>query len=339
MKQLLLFIALFTSLALSAQKTNQYLSTNADIDIISPNIADAKVRMSQFVKDNQIDIIYQKEYNSFTSYHFPVTEETWQSLESILPHLGLVSSLELTKENEQEAVDKIKLELDYLTEKRDSYATLLKEFDATSEKYMVYWKEMKDIEEKIFYLKKSLLSYQNSDNLYNIKITINDEVTTPDKTKIRFVNMPGAEYSYLTITNPTEGISAAHYDGYFLKYMFTRGKSFISLGAYNSTEAQQNDSTINEMFVFGFGQDFYSRYLGRGHRKCMNLYSGYTLGYILGTGEVTEYDLFFVSPSVGIELFKNRFLLIDTKANYFIPLNHNKELRGWSVNASVNFVF
>lgn len=339
MKHLTTILLSFLTFALSAQESDKYTSTNAVIEIISPAMADAKVELAQFIKQNNIDVIFQKEYNSYTSYHFPVTEEKWKSLETILPNLGFVSSLELTTENEREAVEKINLELNYLTEKRDAYFQLLKEFDTKSEKYMIYWKEMTDIDEKIFYLKKSLITYQNTDNLYNIKISITDETTTPDKTRISFVNMPGAEYSYLTITNPTEGISSAHYQGYFLKYMFTRGKSYVSLGAYNSTEPQTNDSTLSELFMFGFGQDFYSRYLGRGHRKFMNLYSGYTVGYILGTGEVTKSDIFFLSPSVGIELYKNKYILIDTKATYFIPFNYNKEMRGWSVNASLNFVF
>ncbi|PZX20728.1 hypothetical protein LX69_00153 [Breznakibacter xylanolyticus] len=340
MKQLLTILILTTAIQfITAQPQETYISTNASINIISPSMAEARIQLNQFLTSNNINLEFQKEYTGQTNYHFPLSENQWKQLEQMLPQLGHVASLELTKENQQDAVDRIHLELNYLNEKKDSYAALLKEIDNKSDQYMELWREMKNIEEKIFNLKRNLITYQNTDNLYNVKIFVTDETTTPDKTRVSFINMPGAEYSYLTINTPTQGLSAAHYDGYFLKYMFTRGKSFITLGAYNSTAPQQNDSTLTELFVFGFGQDFYSRYLGRGHRRFFNLYSGYTIGYMLGTGEVTTEDIFFVTPSVGLELFKNRYLLIDTKAGYFIPFNYNKQMRGWNINASLNFVF
>ena len=339
MKRIVTFLLMLISIVAVAQQSDNYTTIKADIEIISINLPTSKEKLSQFIRQNNIEVTYQKEYRLNSSYSFQISSDKYSTLELLLPQLGHVSTLELTKSNSRSEIERIKLEVEYLTKKRDSYNELLSWFNEKSEQYLSNWKEMKDIEERIFLLQKSMIAYSNIDNLYNVEIKITDETTTPDNTRISFVNMPGGEYSYLTINNPQEGVSAAYYQGYFVKYMFTRGKSFITLGAYNSTESQKNDSTLSELFIFGFGQDFYSRYLGRGHRRYFNLYSGYTGGYVLGTGEVTKSNFFYIAPSVGLDLFKNRYVLIDTKANYFIPFSHSKELRGWSINASVNFVF
>ena len=42
--------------------------------------------------------------------------------------------------------------------------------------------------------------------------------------------MPGFEYSVFMPENPKAGISATCYNGYMLKYLFTRGKSYVTVG-------------------------------------------------------------------------------------------------------------
>jgi len=49
--------------------------------------------------------------------------------------------------------------------------------------------------------------------------------------------------------------------------------------------------------------------------------------------------MFYLAPSIGIEIYKNKYFLIDTKVNYFVPFSYNRNLRGISYNASFNFVF
>jgi hypothetical protein len=88
-----------------------------------------------------------------------------------------------------------------------------------------------------------------------------------------------------------------------------------------------------------FGQDFYSRHFGRGGNKFGNLYSGYTVGYMAASNEVKAQDIFYLAPSVGLELFKNKYILWDTKVNYLIPFSYQRNLRGFGLNTSINFVF
>ncbi|MBO7142038.1 MAG: hypothetical protein J6V76_02895 [Bacteroidales bacterium] len=174
-----------------------------------------------------------------------------------------------------------------------------------------------------------------------LDIKLMRELTTPNASmKIRFVNMPGFEFSVFMPENPKEGISADMYYGYMLKYLFTKGKSYITVGAFKADKVPQNDTLMySDIFNFSFGQDFYSRHLGRGGRKFLNLYSGYNIGYLVYSGKNSSLKNFYVSPAIGIELFKNNFMLIDTKMTYMLPFTDNLYLRGFQFAAAVNFVF
>jgi hypothetical protein len=122
--------------------------------------------------------------------------------------------------------------------------------------------------------------------------------------------------------------------------LFTRGKSFAELTTLkqNSTEVT-DENRYSELFMFSFGQDFYSKYFGRGQNHFLNLYTGYNLGLIFATGTVSQQLNYFISPTVGLELFKNKYFLVDTKAEYFVPFKENKNMRGFMFKASFNFVF
>jgi hypothetical protein len=152
--------------------------------------------------------------------------------------------------------------------------------------------------------------------------------------------MPGVEYSYFQIEEPQDTLSSPYYQGVFLKYVFTKGKSFATLGAYKTTDKLDTDTMhYSEMFIFGFGQDFYSRHLGRGSKKFFNLYSGYTIGGMLASNDKRKETFGYIAPAVGLEIFKNKYVLIDTKVNYMVPFKNTRNMRGLAFNVSFNFVF
>ena len=53
--------------------------------------------------------------------------------------------------------------------------------------------------------------------------------------------MPGFEYSVFMPENPKAGISATCYNGYMLKYFFTRGKSYVTVGAFKAVDVPSSD--------------------------------------------------------------------------------------------------
>ena len=176
-----------------------------------------------------------------------------------------------------------------------------------------------------------------------VNITINDELSTPNNSRVSFVNMPGLEYGLLKTENPVEGTSASMYQGLSVKYMFTRGKSYFNLGVYKALENNKSDtSLINELFLINFGQDFYPKNFGRGKRKFLNLYTGYQIGGFITNQNNNKNSEFIPNAnlSIGLELFKNKYILIDNKVSYFLPLNElNRNMRGILYQASFNFVF
>lgn len=198
-----------------------------------------------------------------------------------------------------------------------------------------------------------LNSLNKGKNTAKLFVTLYDEITMPDgrRQKISWVNMPGVSYSYLAVENPKFGTTHGAYAGMNLKYMFTRGKSYVELGVlkplnpYNAEDLIRNPalaSVKNEYFNIQFGQDFYTKHFGRGRRKFLNLYSGYTVGLSIPNqyNDAKLKSLPMSSLSIGVELFKSKHVLLDTRAAYYLPLSiENRNSRGILYNTSLNFVF
>lgn len=153
------------------------------------------------------------------------------------------------------------------------------------------------------------------------------------------VNMPGAAFDMLFVETPKVGVSGSQYMGYSLKYMITKGKTHFTVGALKDYTTVTDFVQFQEFFHFGFGQDFYTKHFGRGRRKWFNLYTGYNFGGMFATSEATKSGLPYVKAFFGLELFKNKYVLIDNKVGYFVPFKFNRNMRGLEYSFSFNFVF
>ena len=207
-------------------------------------------------------------------------------------------------------------------------------------------------EQKIKEYERNIEELNQVKELMLVNIYIKDEISTPNgnNQNITWVNMPGVSYSYLMIENPKVGLTHEAYAGMNLKYLFTRGKSYIELGVlkpispYSEIQLQDSalTSTKNDFFLVQFGQDFYTRHFGRGRRKYLNLYSGYTVGALIPNryDDMPQKASLVSSLNIGLELFKSKHVLIDTKAAYFLPINNeNRNTRGIMLTGAFNFVF
>lgn len=340
MKNLFIFTLLTIAINLTAQTDTSFISTVISNNIYAMDLKASTQKMEAFLDDNNIVIQSKTESKTNLDLTISLTPAQFEKYQQLRPELGYLSYDKISSENNNAKVSEINLELKYLKQKRDSYVEFINRVDANSDKYLTLWNEQKQIEEQIFTKEKELLAQKVEQNNYILTLSIDQESTSPESSGVDFVNMPGVEYSFLSIEAPQAGISASNYQGYFLKYLFTRGKTFATIGVYKGSELALTDTTgFSEMFTFGFGQDFYSRHLGHGSRKFLNLYSGYTVGALLATGVTSKETNFYIQPSIGIEIFKTRYLLWDSKVNYFVPFIDNKNLRGVSFNTSLNFVF
>jgi hypothetical protein len=339
MKHITLFVILLFSNLLWAQKEIS-TTTQINVDITAIDLASAKSSLKTFISENNAEIKTQNETKNSINLTLNLNEQQYQKLRVSLPTWGYISSDIINTIDHQEELEEVSLEIEFLKKKKTNYEEVMSQHEMKSAQFESLWREKQNIEDRIFNLEKRRSALQLNQLPYTVDITIEEEMTMPENSKVTFVNMPGVEYSYLKIENPVDTITASAYQGYFIKYLFTRGKSYAGVGAYKSIEKLPGDSTyFSELFVMNFGQDFYSRHLGRGENKFGNLYSGYTLGYMAASNEVKKEDIFYLSPSIGVELFKNKYFLWDTKVNYFIPFSYNRNMRGIGFNTSLNFVF
>jgi hypothetical protein len=339
MKHITLFDILLFSNLLWAQKEIS-TTTQINVDITAIDLASAKSSLKTFISENNAEIKTQNETKNSINLTLNLNDQQYQKLRTALPTWGYVSSDIINTIDHQEELEEVALEIEFLKKKKSNYEEVMSQHEMKSAQFESLWREKQNIEDRIFNLEKRRSALQLNQLPYTVDITIEEEMTMPENSKVTFVNMPGVEYSYLKIENPVDTITASAYQGYFIKYLFTRGKSYAGVGAYKSIEKLPGDSTyFSELFVMNFGQDFYSRHLGRGENKFGNLYSGYTLGYMAASNEVKKEDIFYLSPSIGVELFKNKYFLWDTKVNYFIPFSYNRNMRGIGFNTSLNFVF
>lgn len=334
-----LFLLCIVSIVfVNAQTTEPKLSQIVTIQIRTMSFDASNYTVQDFIRKQKITVENQSQSDKSTNITFLLTANQYAIFDTLLPKIGNVISKNISTSNYYDSKQEIELELTYLQNQKTSYEVLLASLPEKNEQYITIWNELRKIDDQIFQKEKRMLEY-NYD--YKIELNIYDDLAGPSSSKVSFVNMPGFEYSFLQIENPLPGLSYDMYQGYFLKYLFTRGKSYANIGAYKTLETDKNDSTAySELFVLSFGQDFYSRYLGRGNKKTMNLYSSYAVGGILATSDEIRKNYWFISPSIGVELFKTKYILIDTKVSYFLPLSlDNRNLRGLSYNASFNFVF
>ena len=155
--------------------------------------------------------------------------------------------------------------------------------------------------------------------------------------------MPGFEYGLLWIENRKVDYSAKAYQSYAVKYNLKRNKGFFTVGIFKNADSESPDtSVINEMVFLNYGQQLYSQHWNNGNRDFLNPYVAYQAGLFLtnhlesGMNKVKPN----VNMSLGLEIYKSKYFLLDNKLSYFMPIDtRNHDLRGLMYNVSVNFVF
>ncbi len=315
------------------------ISTNLDASIRTADLPAAIEKINEFVDLHHAVVLKQKVSEKNMRLEIFITPTALDSLQTLLPKLGFVDSQDITTSNNTLQQEKLELELDYLTEKKTIYEREAGEMTEKTDRYYNYWSEIREIEKRIFQINLELKSYKEKAKSL-ATIDISDDTYDLGSDKISWVNMPGASFDLLWMETPDNSISASVYSGYSLKYMITRGKTYCILGALKEKSEQKSDSSrFSEIFHLGFGQDFYTRHFGRGQNKFLNLYTGYNVGGLYATASNRSNSMFYTKVFLGVELFKNKYILLDNYVGYFIPLKFNRNMRGITYNISFNFVF
>ncbi len=317
-----------------------YKYTTVSQELRLSNFQEAIGKVSAFIAAENFDVTSQNQNNSSFTANLVLTKEQLAKWNSFILTFGYLSMNNINvidnTANVEAAIDNLNNAQRQLKNAKERLA----QTKVGDENYNTYFSDRNNWESNVQTYRRNLRNILATNNLATVSLTIIDEMYTPQDTRIAYVNMPGVEYSYLKIDEPLDTVSNSAYQGVLLKYVFTRGKSFANLGAYKTTAPASPDRKhFSEMFIFGFGQDFYTRHFGHGNNRFLNMYTTYTIGGLLASNESRKLFSPYIAPGVGVELFKNKYVLIDTKASYFVPFKDVRHMRGLSLSASFNFVF
>ncbi len=317
-----------------------YKYTTVSQELRLSNFQEAISKVSAFIAAENFDVTSQNQNNSSFTANLVLTKEQLAKWNSFILTFGYLSMNNINvidnTANVEAAIDNLNNAQRQLKNAKERLA----QTKVGDENYNTYFSDRNNWESNVQTYRRNLRNILATNNLATVSLTIIDEMYTPQDTRIAYVNMPGVEYSYLKIDEPLDTVSNSAYQGVLLKYVFTRGKSFANLGAYKTTAPASPDRKhFSEMFIFGFGQDFYTRHFGHGNNRFLNMYTTYTIGGLLASNESRKLFSPYIAPGVGVELFKNKYVLIDTKASYFVPFKDVRHMRGLSLSASFNFVF
>jgi len=320
------------------------------VTIYTSDFVIGKNKLNTFISSTKCEVLNQDINSKNYDVSFEFNENMVGSLDSILNQIGYIASSIQNNNNNKLKTKKLEAELEDNSYKLDKLSNKLKtDTNTASRKNLEYLIE--NIEENNRRITRNLKQIKDNFNIVFVKVTINDEFSNTSNSKISFAKMPGITYNCLFVENPKSHVSANQYSGYNMKYIFTKGKSYFQIGVMKKANDNNlhtliydslNGNTINEFFTIEFGQDYYTRYFGRGNRKFFNLYSGYSIGgtIINHVNDLNTRFVAFTNLSMGIEILKTKHVLIDTKGSYFLPLaDINRNTRGMMMSASFNFVF
>lgn len=330
----LIFLALVSCSPLFAQQR----SKNATIvDITVNDLAAAEKKVSAFIAENNLQPgkYYKSKY--YIEIQLFLDQEQYDKVVSQYKTWGYISNENTTQTTYEYDMQKLREDLVQLRNEKETYLSLSRYADSTAKgSYATYIEKTIGIDKAILQDEMKLKEFENASKVNYIQIKVTEESNSTMEYSSTWVNMPGLEYSHLWVEQPKSGVTPSVMHGVSLKYMFNTGKSYGMLGLYKNYEAK---TKYNEVYTFAFGQDFYSRRMGRGQRKFFNLYTSFNAGVYVLTGENQRSASWFVNPYLGLEIFKNKYFLIDNKVGYFMPYRDNRNLRGLLYNFSFNFVF
>ncbi len=337
---ILLTILIFTSTVICFAQKRQNISISSDVEILVTNIETATEKIEDFIKTYDLTpSTYEKKQKALEIVLF-INHKAFEDLNNLIQKLGYIQYQTTNATDYTEEILIIEREIELLEKELSSYQSLVKHVDSSSnDRYFKYWEKIIEIEKAISEQKMAKSDILNKMNNHRFKLSIIEEVNAAETYySSSWVNMPGIEYSFLKTEQPEQGISPESMSGISLKYLFNTGKSYGVLGLYRSNDAD-SVSEIDETYIFAFGQDFYSKYMGRGQRKFFNLYTSFNVGFYISTSQSQKITSWFVNPYLGLELFKNKYILVDNKVGYFMPYRNNRTQRGLLYNVSFNFVF
>lgn len=337
-KLILTVLIICNSLFCLSQEKNE-MTISSKVELLVLDIDDVNLKVKEFISSKNLVPETFFKSKSRINLSFLLDYEAFTELEKQVPSWGYIKTNSTSSTNYQEEILEFEREIELLLKEKEQYQSLIINIDSTAnDRFFKYWEKIITIEKEIsvkLLAKEKILKKHKT---YRYELNIIEEANSTEDYSTSWINMPGIEYSLLMTEQPEQGNSPDLMNGISLKYMFNTGKSYGILGLYKSMDSDTL-SEIDETYIFAFGQDFYSKRMGRGQRKFFNLYTSLNTGVYISTSETQQITSWFVNPYLGFEIFKNKYFLLDNKVGYFLPYKNNRTQRGLLYNVSFNFVF
>lgn len=319
-----------------------------DIKIWTTGISEASAKVDQVLKESgaRIESLRLDSVERTLEARFLVPDGQIDAVRSRLGAVGSVYINDLTVQGDsskaRRGLVQLRQELEFKRGQQALHAQELAKLDRAQEPeaWESLWNATRRLEVDTFQIARQIAE-QDGDMRRNL---VKLRVSEPRSSEIedgwfRFVNMPGGEY--LRFTPGTGGPRIAQsYQGPAFRYLFTKGKSYLTVGVLESDPAvEASDSArISEILLVSLGTDFYPRHFGQGRRTWFNLYSGAQFGAMLLSDASSSRLVWMAAPHAGMEVWKGARGLVDVKAAYYLPLSEtwNRNLRGWSVSVGAN---
>ncbi len=328
------------------------MSRKLDLGLMVDDLGARLVQAEQLVARARGEVLSAEnntasKWSRKASMRIAVSDTLFEMLRDSLSALGTVTEYQLEVVNTRDEIEKLAQEVQFRKNQRETYAKELPTIDRAreAEVYHQTWEKSREIDETIFGLEQRLLLARQQVRQNIVDLDMREASEPPSETSrawVEFTNMPGGEFTWLSIENPKAGMTGGEYRGGSVRYLFTRGKSYVVLGILKNADDTPSDTTMfTDIFHYAYGADFYPSHFGRGQRNFLNLYSGFTVGGLFLSSRTDNTHLFQATPHIGIELFKGKQFLLDTRAGYLLPFSskYNLNLRGWTSSTSLNFVF
>jgi hypothetical protein len=338
MKLIILFVAVLIVQTSAFLQVDSLKTINLDLQIVVLDEEKVRKEITSFFDSNNIVPDLFNEYKNQFNTHFTLSESLYFKCVELIEEKGAIVFKKEESINYAEKLSEITITIERLEQEKKEYSELLQKIDVSNVNHVKYWEKLEEIKQTLRIQFKIKEEYEKSNKKFNIKLQVTEQNILTNEPTFSFVNMPGLQYSFLS-PNSASTFFPTGMNGYSIKYLMNRRKTYLELGLFKSN-VQNVVTSYDELYKFGLGQDFYSSHLGRGTRNFFNLYSGFNFGTFILTGGGNQNIIsWYATPSIGLELYKNKYVLIDTKAGYFLPFKENRNMRGLLLEASFNIVF
>jgi hypothetical protein len=332
--------------ALGAQAQTPSLKKNATLYLIVNNVVSANADLERIIDDYGMTIGNANVNNSKKVCDYELFVSDGDLLKAIadMERLGLTDLKEIKSFNLSDSRETADFDLAYLKGQREIYGRELESTGKNDKAYADLFSKQRALDSQIYEKDKELRSIAKQADYSVIKVKLSEKVIQDldsDDDFSGFINMPGAETKFFHLENAEGNALADDYFGGSLRYMFTKGRGYFLIGVMKPLEGDAPKGAVNDIVTYSVGKDFYPRYFGQGRNRFLNPFSGFELGGMILTSDGGIDHMFTLEPHLGIELFKNRYVIIDTRVGYLFPLDEDfiKSRRGFTHNFSINFVF